>query len=123
MDFERDRVLPEGVGPARGSGRAVPDGGRTRRGPTRMERCDLRLAGVDRAAWRRQINPPSRVAIEWGQGRLPPELASCEEVGRRVKETMKAAERNNWLHAVGLDYLTLGRLSLYVAVLTGGAGP
>ncbi|MFH1176443.1 MAG: hypothetical protein V1750_03470, partial [Acidobacteriota bacterium] len=43
----------------------------------------------------------------------------CQEVAERAGQTLPIAERNNWLLAIALDHLTLGRCALYAALLRG----
>jgi hypothetical protein len=44
---------------------------------------------------------------------------SCRAVSERAAQTIKIGERNNWLLDIALDHLTLGRATLYAAVLEG----
>ncbi len=86
--------------------------------------CDLLLAEAERAAWRLFVVPPLG-----GQGGRaisePPEggttngelAATCRAVSERAAQTIKIAERNNWLLNIALDHLTLGRTALYAAIL------
>jgi hypothetical protein len=74
--------------------------------------CDLLLAAPERAAWRRMLNS-SRIP----QPSSLPEF--CCTVSERAAQTIKVAERNNWLLDIALDHLTLGRAALYAAILDG----
>ncbi|PNE12195.1 MAG: hypothetical protein CR217_04415 [Beijerinckiaceae bacterium] len=72
--------------------------------------CDLLLAAAERAAWRRMLNlscvpPPSSLQ------------ESYRAVSQRAAQTIKIHERANWLLAVALDHLTMGRAALYAAIL------
>jgi tetratricopeptide (TPR) repeat protein len=67
--------------------------------------CDLLLGDCERAAWQ-------------GSARGAASLQRCREVARRAAQTLKLAERNNWLLAIALDHLTLGRAALYNAILS-----
>jgi hypothetical protein len=46
-------------------------------------------------------------------------IGACRDVSQRAGKTIKIAERNDWLLDIALDHLTLGRASLYEAILTG----
>jgi hypothetical protein len=48
-------------------------------------------------------------------------IDSCRAVSERATNTIKIAERNNWLLDTALDLLTLGRAALYAAVLVDAA--
>jgi tetratricopeptide (TPR) repeat protein len=76
--------------------------------------CDLLLAAAERAASRRTLNIPC----------IPQPsslLESCRTVSERAAQTIKIAERSNWLLDIALDHLTLGRGVLYAAILEGRA--
>ena len=72
--------------------------------------CDLLLAEAERAAWQLLLNPKSEV-------RNPKLVQACRAVEQRAVQTIKIAERNNWLLDIALDHLTLGRAALYWAIL------
>jgi tetratricopeptide (TPR) repeat protein len=72
--------------------------------------CDLLLREAERGAWQLLLNPKSQIANS--------ELNdACRAVEQRAAQTLPIAERNNWLLDIALDHLTLGRASLYRAVL------
>lgn len=78
--------------------------------------CDLLLAEAERAAWR----------VTCSGGPRPPEdgdahRATLQAVSERAVQTLKIATCNNWLLAIALDHLTLGRAALYAAVLEGSS--
>lgn len=67
--------------------------------------CDLMLARVERAAGRGAAAPDDSQA--------------CDEVERRATQSLPFAVRDNRLLDIALDHLTLGRASLYRALLAG----
>ncbi|HEY2850622.1 MAG TPA: hypothetical protein VGI97_12140, partial [Gemmatimonadaceae bacterium] len=69
--------------------------------------------------------PPSAAqdARRSGQDARAPQIESCRAVSQRAAQTLKIAERNNWLLDIALDHLTLGRAALYEAILEGRDGP
>jgi hypothetical protein len=74
--------------------------------------CGLLLAAAERAAWRHLLNlscVPQPASL----------LKSCRAVSKRVEQTIKIAESNNWLLDIALDHLTVGRAALYAAILDG----
>ncbi len=73
--------------------------------------CDLLLAEPEYAAWLCFLQPETKnLKVETAVG-------ACREVEQRAVQTIKIAERNNWLLHIGLDHLTLGRAALYRAIL------
>jgi hypothetical protein len=44
-------------------------------------------------------------------------IEACRAVEQRSAQTLKNAERNNWLLDIALDHLTLSRAALYTAIL------
>jgi hypothetical protein len=91
--------------------------------------CDLLLTETERAAWQRSVGvspagspgmPPGGVGDE-----TPLELTaatgvqreSCRAVSERAAQSIKIAERNNWLLDIALDHLTFARAAFYVAIL------
>ena len=72
--------------------------------------CDLLLAPSERAA--------ARGRRAEGGGRSEELIESCRAVAQRAAQTIKIAERNNWLLDIALDHLTLGRAALYEAILS-----
>jgi len=86
--------------------------------------CDLLLAGPERAALKAfgRVGCPQPAAALLGDTRrdvlIAPYLQHCREVEQRAAQTIKIAERKNWLQDIALDHLTLGRAALYRAVLT-----
>ena len=76
--------------------------------------CDLLLAAPERAAWQLLLNSKFKIQNS--------ELSeSCHSVSHRAAQTIKIAERNNWLLNIALDHLTLGRAALYAAILNKSA--
>jgi len=71
--------------------------------------CDVLLAAAERAAWQMRN-------IERGL-RNAELIEACSAVSQRATQTIKIAERNNWLLDIALDYLTLVRAALYAAIL------
>jgi tetratricopeptide (TPR) repeat protein len=74
--------------------------------------CGLLLAAAERAAWRHLLNlscVPQPASL----------LKSRRAVSKRVEQTIKIAESNNWLLDIALDHLTVGRAALYAAILDG----
>jgi nucleoside phosphorylase len=75
--------------------------------------CDLLLAPLERAAWQAMLALSSQLSV-----------ISLEEAGRavslRAAQTLKLAEQNDVsLLTSAVDHLTLGRATLYEAVLSG----
>ena len=75
--------------------------------------CDLLLAAAERAAW---------LSLECGDSSPHRADKSAHSktllaVKQRASQTLKIAERNNWLLDIGLDHLTLARIALYQALL------
>ena len=79
-----------------------------------FECCDLFLAEAERAAWQLLLNRQSTI-------RNPQLKQVGHSVSRRAAQTLRIAERNNWLLVIALDHLTLGRAALYQAMLDGSA--
>ncbi len=80
--------------------------------------CDWLLAPAERAAWQALLcssDIPSEVASH-GQGDY---ATICAGVERRAKAAQAFAIRNQWLLDIGLDHLTLARVGLIRAMLTG----
>lgn len=86
--------------------------------------CDLLLATTERVTWKKvikefgllrqtQTNIDSLVSKS-DQTDL---LTTIQVISQRATETRKIAERNNWLLDIALDHLTLGRATLYHAIL------
>ncbi len=69
--------------------------------------CDLLLVTSERAAW--------QTVLGLEAGNL--ELETLSDVSQRAAQTLKIAERNNWLLDIALHHLTLGRAALYRATL------
>jgi hypothetical protein len=74
--------------------------------------CDLLLAGIERAAWRRCM----------GSDEQPFENQVLSDVEHRATTALSIAMRNQWVLDSALDNLTLGRVVLYRAIL-GNATP
>ncbi len=71
--------------------------------------CDLLLTEAERAAW--QMGNAER-------GTRNAELMeACRAVSKRAEQTIKIAERNNWLLDIAFGHLILGRATLYAAIL------
>jgi hypothetical protein len=70
---------------------------------------DLLLAGAERAAWRRLAAP----------GAAPDSEArkACDAVSQRARRTLEWVTPQNWILDIALDHLTLGRATLYAALL------
>ncbi|HZW26677.1 MAG TPA: SEFIR domain-containing protein [Gallionella sp.] len=92
--------------------------------------CDLLLAAAERAAWRAMLPSPApkgRESLNGAGGKGSSDEASRDEsirltaVSARAAQTIKIAERNNWLLDIALDHLTLGRAALYAALLKGAS--
>ena len=99
--------------------------------------CDLLLAAPELAAWQGSCQgraTPSRLAAALpasnapthpprttppnnAQGAANGQIASCHAVAQRAAQTLKIAERNNWLLTIALDHLTLARAALFTAIL------
>jgi tetratricopeptide (TPR) repeat protein len=98
--------------------------------------CDLLLFEAEHAAWRETLvrgegsSVPTSGAVseaaslDGARSSAPNDaaahgraLAACDEAFRRAKEAMKIATHYNWLLDIALDHLTLGRASLYQALL------
>lgn len=94
--------------------------------------CDLLLTKAERAAWQTLLCG-SRCEKDHSENRSPTgegeshyqrllksaatSVESCRAVSDRAAQTLKIAERNNWLLETALDHLTVGRAALYVAIL------
>jgi tetratricopeptide (TPR) repeat protein len=75
--------------------------------------CDLLLAVTERGAWRRMLQSSP---IPQPSSSLEP----CRAVSERAARTLNWARQNNVsLLGIALDHLTLGRATLYAAVLEG----
>jgi hypothetical protein len=75
--------------------------------------CDLLLVPAEQAAWR-------CVAQAAGDGGVSLSLtAVLAAVHERAAYALQIATRNNWLLSMGLDHLTLARVSLYRWLLAG----
>ncbi|MER0170159.1 MAG: toll/interleukin-1 receptor domain-containing protein [Nitrosomonas sp.] len=74
--------------------------------------CDLLLAVPERAAWQttcsRGLRPPEDIVAH---------SATLQAVSKCAVQAINIAKRNNWLLAIALDHLTLGRVALYAAIL------
>ena len=86
--------------------------------------CDCLLADAERAAWQMFVVPPSggledlpRSMPPKGGTTNPMNSATLHAVKQRATQTLKIAERYNWLLDIGLDHLTLARTALYQALL------
>ena len=81
--------------------------------------CDLLLAEAERAAWRRCLEHSSQhsgLSTDGAEFGAAP--ASCCEVERRAAQTLKWAEQAGQdILSAALDYLTLGRVALFRAIL------
>lgn len=73
--------------------------------------CDLLMADTEKAAWQQT----QRLMVS---GKCSELIKQCRDVSQRVAETLKIAERNNWLLDIACDHLTLGRTALYEAILS-----
>ncbi len=89
--------------------------------------CDLLLAAPERAAWQIMLGRaelPLRQNDEAAQQRRPTaEIEQCRAVSERAAQTLKWVE--SWQKDVlsaSLDHLTLGRATLYAAILEGRDG-
>jgi tetratricopeptide (TPR) repeat protein len=69
--------------------------------------CDLLLAEVERAAWRRCLRSDQQSF----------DAQILQDVEHRAATALAMAMRNKWLLAAALDNLTLGRVALYQAIL------
>src|ERR1700732_161294 len=77
--------------------------------------CNLLLAAAERTAWRRMLNLSC-------VSQPSPLLESCRAVSERAVRTLHWAEQSNQdLLTTALEHLTLGRVTLYAAVLEGQA--
>jgi tetratricopeptide (TPR) repeat protein len=76
--------------------------------------CDALLAATERSAWQIWCQPTQEVAAH---------EATCAAVGARAAQTLIWDEEENWILAIGLDHLTLGRIALYRAVLAQAPPP
>jgi tetratricopeptide (TPR) repeat protein len=72
---------------------------------------DLLLATPERSAWQTILSLNSRLSS------INSAVFNCRSVSQRAVQTLKIAERNNWLLDIALDHLTLGRAALYEAIL------
>jgi hypothetical protein len=74
--------------------------------------CELLLAAPERAAWRLLLDPSSGI-------RNPRVLESCRAVFQRATQTLTWAiqDRETSRFGIALNYLTLGRVALYEAIL------
>jgi class 3 adenylate cyclase len=79
--------------------------------------CDLLLAAPEHAAWQVMLQPKTQ-NLE-----LETSIESCRAVSRRAAQTIKVAQKNNWLLDIALDHLTVGRAALYEVVLAGAGLP
>ncbi len=95
--------------------------------------CDLLLATSEHAAWQTTLSPrviPAKAGIHQGPTSVDSRLRgsdkpvennalieSCREIEQRAAQTLKIAERNNWLLDIAFDHLTLGRAALYEGIL------
>lgn len=77
--------------------------------------CDVLLADTERTAWQ-EIQ---EVRDQTSESRIDEE---CRAVSRRAAQTLKWVTTQNWLLDIALDHLTLGRASLYEAILESGGG-
>ena len=84
--------------------------------------CDLLLSGAECAAWQCQLALSLRAAssqlLTADRGRQTERQQACGQVSERATQSLKVAERNNWLLDIALDHLTLGRAALYWALLS-----
>lgn len=72
--------------------------------------CDLLLAVPEQAAWR-------AVQKSEAKGQSSGLVKTCGIVSQRAAQTLKWEEEENWLLDIALDHLTLGRATLYRAIL------
>ncbi|MEN9867813.1 MAG: hypothetical protein RL748_3403 [Pseudomonadota bacterium] len=98
--------------------------------------CELLLAAPEAAAWRCSVEVESRQregglpsvhgAAQLSVQRIAKPLAataitahsqSCGLLAERVAQTLKIAERNNWLLDIALAHLSLARASLFATIL------
>jgi hypothetical protein len=73
--------------------------------------CDLLLDRSEITAWKLFLN--QNVA----GSNLTQALDSCDQVRKRCEKTIGWEKKESLLLGVGLDYLTLGRVALYAAIL------
>lgn len=70
---------------------------------------DILLGGVERETWRTLCGLKTENL----------DLETLASISQRAAQTLKNANRNNWLLDIALDHLTLGRAALYNAILEG----
>lgn len=91
--------------------------------------CDVLLAEAERAAWWKVVTSFSSSWPGLAQNGTsddtkradwlkPQTLAAPRAVSERATQSLKIAERNNWLLDIALDHLTLGRAALYEVILS-----
>jgi len=73
--------------------------------------CDLLLAGMERAAWRRCLRSDEQ----------PFDAQTLTDVEHRATTALAIAVRNQWVLFTALDNLTLGRVALFRAILGNAA--
>jgi hypothetical protein len=93
--------------------------------------CDLLVAAPERGAWKNILQcggNDSALDSAMDANATPKALSPlrsasavqiCRDVSQRAAQTLKIAERNNWLLDIAHDHLTLGRAALYAAILEG----
>ncbi len=74
--------------------------------------CDLLLAPAERATWQ------SLLQLKTQGSELKTAIASCRAVKQRCQKRFEWREANDSLLSIGLDHLSLGRVSLYETILT-----
>jgi tetratricopeptide (TPR) repeat protein len=98
--------------------------------------CELLLAAPEAAAWQCSVvagsgrragglpaahgaapPPVQRIATPLATTAIAAHSQSCAALAERVAQSLKIAERNNWLLDIGLDHLSLARASLFAAIL------
>ena len=95
--------------------------------------CDMLLATAEQAAWGKMTQHFCPTSSSYIETRRSQERAKSDRlkhatilkviysVSQRAANTLEISEENRWLLDIALDHLTLGRASLYVAILTGKA--
>ena len=71
--------------------------------------CDLLLAGPEHIAWQK--------TLKLGNPSITDFLSDCRAVQERAHQAIKVSEHNNWLLDIAHGHLTLGRATLYSAIL------
>jgi hypothetical protein len=88
--------------------------------------CDLLLAEAERDAWRVTMADATGTSTAASDGcarsatprrTITHASAACDDVLGRAAQSLERATQQDWLFDIALDHLTLGRASLYRALL------